>query len=361
MNRTPRRAAALAGAAALVALTAAPSGAADASSYVALGDSYSSGLGTRSYIADGTDCRRSTLAYPSLVAAARGYALDLRACSGATVPDVTTAQLGALSASTDYVTLSVGGNDAGFADVLTECAMPSWASRCNRAIDGAQSYISSTLPGRLSTLYSQIRSRAPQAKVVIVGYPRIFMGEDSNAFTWFSPSEQTRLNQTADQLNALLANRASAAGFTFVNPTTRFTGHAVCDSPEWINGLSYPIDESYHPNRPGHANGYTPLVSAPLSGSTVRVTTAITTAAQESGPAQATLQRKRAALDKTIKPKEVRRPDLSSPKVKAKAKALGIDVSNRAEVDRMDRVHSAKQAKQAKAKAKQEKGAAAHR
>ena len=27
----------------------------------------------------------------------------------------------------------------------------------------------------------------------MVGYPRIFMGEDCNAGTWFSPSEQTRL------------------------------------------------------------------------------------------------------------------------------------------------------------------------
>ena len=58
-------------------------------SYVALGDSYSSGVGTRSYIDDGTSCQRSTLAYPSLLAAQRGYALNFRACSGATVADVT--------------------------------------------------------------------------------------------------------------------------------------------------------------------------------------------------------------------------------------------------------------------------------
>ena len=50
-------------------------------SYVALGDSYSSGVGTRSYLSDGTSCQRSTYAYPSLIAAARGYALNFRACS----------------------------------------------------------------------------------------------------------------------------------------------------------------------------------------------------------------------------------------------------------------------------------------
>ena len=65
--------------------------------YVALGDSYSSGTGTRSYLADGTSCQRSTYAYPSLIAAARGYALNFRACSGAKVADVTNTQLGALT------------------------------------------------------------------------------------------------------------------------------------------------------------------------------------------------------------------------------------------------------------------------
>ena len=66
-----------------VGLVQAPAQAA-APSYVALGDSYASGTGTRSYISDGTSCQRSTFAYPKLIAAARGYALNFKACSGAT-------------------------------------------------------------------------------------------------------------------------------------------------------------------------------------------------------------------------------------------------------------------------------------
>ncbi|WP_240937977.1 SGNH/GDSL hydrolase family protein [Nocardioides sp. JQ2195] len=230
-------------------LTAPPGSAAAAPSYVALGDSYASGTGTRSYIADGTSCKRSTYAYPSLIAAARGYSLNFRACSGARIPDVTTNQLGALSSTTRYVTISIGGNDAGFADVLTECAMPGWMSDCNGAIDGAQAYINNTLPGKLSSLYASIRSRAPYAKVVVVGYPRIFMGEDCNAFTWFSPAEETRLNATADLLNSRTSAQASAKGFSFANPTSRFIGHAVCDDPEWINGLSDPSTSPTTPTR----------------------------------------------------------------------------------------------------------------
>ena len=235
-------------------------------SYVALGDSYASGVGTRSYISDGTSCKRSTYAYPYLLAQQRGYTLSFKACSGATVSTVTSSQLSAVTSTTKYVTISVGGNDAGFSSVITECAQPGWMSNCNGAVDGAQAYINNTLPGRLSTLYASIRSRAPGAVVVVTGYPRVFMGEDCNAATWFSPSEETRLNQTADLLNAKLSAAAAARGFKFANPTSRFIGHAVCDDVEWLNGLSNPISESYHPNRLGQSSGYTPLVSPLLVG-----------------------------------------------------------------------------------------------
>lgn len=253
--------AALASVLALPVLLAAP--AAAAPSYVALGDSYASGVGTRTYIDDGTSCQRSTYAYPKLVAAQKGYTLTFKACSGAKIPDVT-GQLSALGTGTGYVTVSVGGNDAGFSAVLAECAKPGWASNCDGRINTAQSYINNTLPGALATLYASIKSKAPNARVVVVGYPRVFNGEDCNAATFFSPAEENRLNQTADLLNGKLAAAASAKGFAFANPTSRFVGHAVCDSPEWLNGLSNPVSESYHPNRAGHASGYQPLVAGLL-------------------------------------------------------------------------------------------------
>ena len=230
-------------------------------SYVALGDSYSSGVGTRSYISDGTSCQRSTKAYPYLVAAARGYTLNFQACSGATTSTVTSGQLGALSTSTQFVTISVGGNDAGFSSVITECAQPAWASDCAGKVNTANTFITNTLPGRLNTLYASIKSKAPNAKVVVVGYPRLFNGEDCNAATFFSPDDESRLNATADLMNSKISAAAAAKGFTFADPTSRFIGHAVCGSPEWLNGLSNPTSESYHPNVTGHASGYYPLVN----------------------------------------------------------------------------------------------------
>lgn len=229
-------------------------------SYVALGDSYASGVGTGRYREDGSDCRRSSYSYPVLLAQARGYALRFLACSGATISHVRSTQLGALNARTRYVTLSAGGNDVGFARVLTTCATPWWLADCGAAVDRAQAVIRDLLPGMLRRLYAAVRARAPRAKVVVTGYPRIFSGVDCDPGTWFSRREQQRLNRTADLLDARLARAARDAGFVFASPGRRFRGHAVCDRPAWLNGLSLPLAESYHPNRAGHARGLVPLV-----------------------------------------------------------------------------------------------------
>ena len=246
--------------------------------------------------------------------------------------------------STSYVTLSVGGNDAGFADVLTTCAQPAWLSNCNGAVDRAQAYIRNTLPAALTTLYASIRARAPQAKVTVVGYPRIFNGEDCNLLTWFSPTEESRLNATADLINSTTAARASAAGFSFANPTSRFVGHAVCDSPEWINGLSNPVTESYHPNRTGHASGYTPAVSPFVAGATITATPALLTTARASADRLARQQRAYASVDRLIAPEIVSAPDLTTATARAAAARAGVDLRSRASIDAADRLWAARQA-----------------
>lgn len=299
--------------------------AANDESYVALGDSYSSGTGTRSYVDDGTSCLRSALAYPSLIAAQRGYDLNFRACSGAVIADVTNAQLGALSSSTSYVTLTVGGNDAGFADVLTTCAKPWWLGSCTKAVDRARAYIDDTLPGRLATLYSQIRDRAPNAQVVVAGYPRVFGDEDCNSLTFFSGSERSKLNGTADLINRRIREVATSRGFSFADPTSRFVGHPVCANEEWINGLSSPIAESYHPNRDGHARGYLPSVTALLP--TATATKPASRPAQITPAEIAEAQRRYAALDADIEPRAVRAPDLTTPRARRAANRAGVDIN----------------------------------
>lgn len=254
----PRTTALAVGLAVLALLLATAAALAD--DYVALGDSYSSGVGTKSFYE--TTCKRSEYAYPRLIARDRaGTSLTFRACSGATTSSVTSEQLGSLSSSTNIVTITVGGNDAGFSSIITQCALP-WPWSCEGELTEAERFIRGTLPGRLETLYGTIRRDAPNATVVVLGYPRLFMGVDCNAGTFFSTTEMSRMNGIADLLKTVTQERASAHGFTFKDAIPPFTGHAICSSSEWLNGLSNPVEESFHPNRTGHGSGYEPLVRA---------------------------------------------------------------------------------------------------
>jgi lysophospholipase L1-like esterase len=239
-----------------------------ATKYVALGDSYSSGTGTRTFYE--SQCQRSVYAYPYLLHNAHPEWTFVNAtCAGAKTGDVINTQSASLTSDTNWVSYTIGGNDAGFSEVITECAQPSWSSDCNGAINTAQSYIQNTLPGRLDQVNNMVKSHSPIAKVIVLDYPRLFNGTDCNAFTWFSSSEMTRLNETADMLKNVISAAATRAGsnFVFRDVIPPFIGHAVCDggsgsSTEWINGLSNPVGESYHPKVTGHADGYYPVVHA---------------------------------------------------------------------------------------------------
>ena len=122
--------------------------------YVALGDSYSAGVGAGG--GTGT-CFRGPRGYPPLLARRLGLDLDYRACLGATVSDVLGVQLDGLDAATELVTLTIGGNDAGFADVLRSAASPAWLSDSDTAIDGAEAVIRDRLPRLLTGVYTAVR------------------------------------------------------------------------------------------------------------------------------------------------------------------------------------------------------------
>jgi len=216
-----------------------------------MGDSYAAGVGTGAYYSEGGDCLRGPLAYPVLVASRLGAQLDFTACSGARITDLLALQLGALTGASGYVSVSIGGNDAGFGSVITRCALP-LPLICGPAIAGARAYIRRELPGRLEAVYAAILDRAPGARVAVVGYPRAFNGEDCDAATFFSPSEEAGLNRTANLLARTERATAEAYEFAFVDPRHAFSGHEICDSDPWLNGLSTPLVESYHPNQEGY-------------------------------------------------------------------------------------------------------------
>lgn len=214
--------------------------------YVALGDSYASGAGAGSYV-DGS-CRRSANAYPAL----RGGefpSFRFVACSGATTKSLRS-QLKALTANTTFVTITVGGNDLGFADVLTTCTL-SGDRACAKRVGTAVAFIDEQLPGRLDTTYAAVKDRAPRARLVVVGYPRLFTPDDG--CRTLSKAKRAALNDAADRLSDVISQAAGRAGARYVDVREAFADHGVCSSQPWINGLVSPTDDSYHPNRAGHA------------------------------------------------------------------------------------------------------------
>lgn len=248
---------------AVIALTgAATANAAASVDYVALGDSYSSGVGSGSYIGSSGDCKRSTLAYPSLWASAHSPAsFSFTACSGARTGDVIANQLGPLNSSTDLVSISIGGNDAGFSDVMTTCVLQS-ESTCLSRIATARSYVDTTLPGKLNSVYDAIKAKAPSAHVVVLGYPR-FYKIGGSCVVGLSDKVRGAINGAADYLNAATAKRAADHGFSFGDVAGTFTGHEICSGSAWLHSLNWlNIGESYHPFAAGQSGGYLPVLNA---------------------------------------------------------------------------------------------------
>jgi lysophospholipase L1-like esterase len=228
-----------------------------AGKYVALGDSYASGLGAGSYTDD--SCKRSSNAYAQLWANEHGpSAFEFVACSGAVTSDVLANQVSALSADTELVTVEIGGNDAGFADVMTDCNLGSDDSCVSRNQE-AQQFAQTELPGRLDGVYAEIRNRAPDARVIVVGYPHIYQLGGSCS-VGLSEAKRAAINQSADVLADVTSGRAAAAGFDYLDGRTAFAGHEICASGDrWLNSVTFPIDESYHPNSAGQSGYYAAL------------------------------------------------------------------------------------------------------
>src|SRR5215210_1528972 len=151
---------------ALAALSA--TAAAGADRYVALGDSFSSGVGTGSYTLS-SSCKRGVYAYPWLVAQQRAdTSLTFVACSGAKTTDLMANQIGSVATDTTIVTVTIGGNDIGFSDLIVECTL----AACSAHLDSTRASLATFLGPRLDTVYSALRSRALGARVVVLGYPR---------------------------------------------------------------------------------------------------------------------------------------------------------------------------------------------
>ncbi|WP_232838512.1 SGNH/GDSL hydrolase family protein [Streptomyces geranii] len=255
--------------------------------YVALGDSYTSGpnIPSRSDSAP-AGCDRSDHNYPSLVAERlhlSGADFHDMSCDGATIADLTTpqstedgvnrAQLSALSTRTSLVTLGIGGNDIGFSSLIKQCVKAGVLYYAT----GSGKYTGVTAPcreeynsgatdeiqlridkagSRLATALTEVRRRAPQAEVYVVGYPAILppTAGDCGRDMGLAPADVPFLHKEAQSLNSTLRERASAAGAVYVDTYKPSVGHDACSdrTTRWIEPM-IPLAPAapVHPNARG--------------------------------------------------------------------------------------------------------------
>ncbi|MEU3518500.1 SGNH/GDSL hydrolase family protein [Streptomyces sp. NPDC006654] len=240
-------------------------------SYVALGDSYTSGPAIPTQV--DADCARSDHNYPSLVAAAREVtAFKDVSCSGATTAQMWQAQgtngpqLDAVRRDTDLVTVQIGGNDMGFGSIIATCA---GLSSKDLAGDPCRQYYNAsgtdqlllavlrTVP-KVDKVLRAVRARAPHARILVVGYPDLLPDDGSGCYPTvpFAAKDFPYLRDTEKRLNLALRLVAAWNGARYVDTYGPTVGHDMCKAPadRWIEPLrpTSPAAPA-HPNTTGEA------------------------------------------------------------------------------------------------------------
>jgi lysophospholipase L1-like esterase len=174
---------------------------------------------------------------------------------------VISSQLSALSTATTLVSITVGGNDVGFSSVMETCVL-SATSSCVSAVNNAEGLIASQLPGELDDVLRDIKADAPNARVVVLGYPELYDLSKSSSCIGLSRTDRTDLNAAADQLDRQIQLAAGRYGDSFGDVRAAFAGHEICDSGRWLHSVNVlDISESCHPNAAGQSGGYLPVFS----------------------------------------------------------------------------------------------------
>jgi lysophospholipase L1-like esterase len=239
--------------------------------YVALGDSFSAGPLIPHQIRESRGCQRSDHNYPHLVAKALGVTLRDVTCSGAGTADMTSPQdvhpgphvpqLEALGPETRFVTIGIGGNDIGFAEIVANCmTIFPWETPCrDRYLAGGTDELSRridrTAP-KVAAVLAEIRRRSPEATVFVVGYPSIVPDEGYGCWPSlpFGFDDVPYLRAKHKELNDMLATEAEAAGAVYVNTYTPSIGRDACGLPlhRWVEPL-VPLSPAapVHPNAAG--------------------------------------------------------------------------------------------------------------
>lgn len=280
----------------------------DGINYLGMGDSFASGEGALAYTTE-TDtnnnrCHLSTKSYPYILSNLLFSSGHSVACSGAIMNDVNDSSLeykgqvvdkiekksrmleslkayianytpGYLSQSEfideyapEAVSLSIGGNNMGFASIIQNCVSPlTITPTCYPTYEDQVE-----LHQRVSRIFDELVSTyklalKPGKRVYVIGYPKIVAEGGNCALNVHLNEKEIRMsNDITDYLNATISRAADKAGVRYVDVSDAFAGHRMCEAKSWqvaVNGLTAGRDmgagplrvvgsESYHPNELGH-------------------------------------------------------------------------------------------------------------
>lgn len=186
--------------AAVAGLTSPSAGAAGGPLYwIALGDSYSAGVGVGGV---GTGCDRDRMAYApradrDIFGSSRSVAVRHVACSGATTLDVWADQLPQVTSAHNVATITIGGNDINFARRILNCVV---ACSSDTLYLRASPLTWDQLYSRLVTTYVNVRKRMSlNGHLYVLSYPIPFSRHRSTC-NGFSANEQNAANALVTRL-----------------------------------------------------------------------------------------------------------------------------------------------------------------
>jgi GDSL-like Lipase/Acylhydrolase family len=246
---------------------------ASAANWAGLGDSYAAGPLIPNQQLNPLGCLRSDHNFAHLAAAALGKSLADVSCSGAKTDDMAAPQnvtpgpnppqFNALTATTQIVTLQIGGNDIGFTSIIENCATANpfgHPCRDRYVVNGHDTLadrIAATAP-KLAAVLQGIHARSPQARVFVVNYAALL--PETGIGCWpqvpIAWADVAYLRGVEKNLNAMLAQQAAANSAQIVDDYSASIGRDACKSAStrWVEPLvPATLAAPFHPNARGEA------------------------------------------------------------------------------------------------------------
>lgn len=239
--------------------------------YVALGSSFAAGPGIEPRATDRpAKARQSRRNYPHLLAQQRGLDLTDVTSSAATVENILrSTQLGqppqitAVTAGTELVTVTVGGNDIGYVPSLVAAALPAWATRLpllgarlRRAMAPAQaSDRLDRTAASISEVFTEIRRRAPHARIICVDYLTILPPTFRHGLPFAEDRYQALIDLAAD-LRTAIARACTAQNVDIIEASEHSISHHAFSDEPWTTGWIPPRPRghaAFHPTADGMA------------------------------------------------------------------------------------------------------------